>query len=162
MNPDIVDVGKKTQFKPGQSGNPAGPPHRRRIRDLLVAVLEVPLSPEALKLVRPDLRARLREGETYADLLIESIILRGLDKADVTTCREGFACEDSAAGILDFNQARGPDSSQGGAAIRQGARAGRRLPISCLSSSHCARTHSSWCGQQYAPIFPKPRQTPTL
>jgi hypothetical protein len=67
MNPDIVDVGKKTQFKPGQSGNPAGPPPHSRIRDLLVAVLKVPLGPEALKLVRPDLRARLRKGETYMD-----------------------------------------------------------------------------------------------
>jgi hypothetical protein len=39
MNPNIVDEGKKTQFKPGQSGNPAGPPHRRRVKDLLVAVI---------------------------------------------------------------------------------------------------------------------------
>ena len=25
-NPNIAELGKKTQFKPGQSGNPAGPP----------------------------------------------------------------------------------------------------------------------------------------
>ena len=85
MNPNIVDVGKKTRFKSGQSGNPAGPLPRSRIRDLLVAVIEVPLSPEALKLVRPGLRAHLREGVTYCDLLLESIILRGIDKADAAT-----------------------------------------------------------------------------
>jgi hypothetical protein len=101
MNPNIVDEGKKTQFKPGQSGNPAGPPHRRRIRDLLVAVIEVPLSPKALKLVRPALRAHLGEGVTYGELLAESIILRGIDKADCATWREGLACEASAAEIMD-------------------------------------------------------------
>jgi hypothetical protein len=101
MNSDIVDVGKKTRFKPGQSGNPAGPPHRRRTRDLLVAAIEVPLSPQALKLVRPGLRAHLGEGVTYGDLLAESIILRGIDKADVATWREGLACEASAAEIMD-------------------------------------------------------------
>jgi len=101
MNLDIVDVGKKTRFRPGQSGNPAGPPHRRRIRDLLVAVIEVPLSPEALKLVRPGLRAHLGEGVTYGDLLLESMVLRGIDKADVATWREWLACEASAAEIMD-------------------------------------------------------------
>jgi hypothetical protein len=101
MNPNIVDEGKKTQFKPGQSGNPAGPPHRRRIRDLLVAVIEVPLSPKALKLVRPALRAHLGEGVTYGELLAESIILRGIDKADCATWREGLACEASAAESMD-------------------------------------------------------------
>jgi len=101
MNPNIVDEGKKTQFKPGQSGNPAGPPPRRRNRDLLVAVIEVPLSPEALKLVRPGLRAHLGEGVTYGDLLTESIILRGIDKADAATWKEWLACEASVAEIMD-------------------------------------------------------------
>ena len=100
MNPNIVGVGKKTRFQPGQSGNPAGPPHERRIRALLVAVLEVPLSPKALKLVRRSLRAHLREGVTYRDLLLESTILRGIDKADVATWRELLACEASAAEIM--------------------------------------------------------------
>jgi hypothetical protein len=36
--------------------------------------------------------------------------------------------------IVDARE-RTPDSSPGRAAIRQGARAGRRLPTSCLSSS---------------------------
>jgi hypothetical protein len=38
---------------------------------------------------------------TYGDLLAESIILRGIDKADVATWREGLACEASAAEIMD-------------------------------------------------------------
>jgi hypothetical protein len=101
MNSDIVDVGKKTRFKPGQSGNPAGPPHRRRIKDLLVAVIDVPLSPEALKLVRPGLRAHLGEGVTYGGLLAEYRISRGIDKADAATWREWLACEASAAEIMD-------------------------------------------------------------
>jgi hypothetical protein len=102
MNPNIVDEGKKTQFKPGQSGNPAGPPHRRRIRDLLVAVIEVPLSPEALKLVRPGLRAHLREGVTYGDLLAESISLRVFDKADVATFKEISFLRDGGSGDHGF------------------------------------------------------------
>jgi hypothetical protein len=67
----------------------------------LVAVIEVPLSPEALKLVRPGLRAHLGEGVTYGDLLLESMVLRGIDKADVATWREWLACEASAAEIMD-------------------------------------------------------------
>ena len=67
----------------------------------MFAVIEVPLSPEALKLVRPGVRAHLGKGVTYGDLLLESIVLRGIDKADVATWREGRACEASAAEIMD-------------------------------------------------------------
>jgi hypothetical protein len=67
----------------------------------LVAVIEVPLSPEALKLVRPGLRAHLREGVTYGDLLAESISLRVFDKADVATFKEIRSCETAVAEIMD-------------------------------------------------------------
>jgi hypothetical protein len=51
--------------------------------------------------VRPALRAHLGEGVTYGELLAESIILRGIDKADFATWREGLACEASAAESMD-------------------------------------------------------------
>ena len=101
MNPNISNEGKATRFKPGQRVNPAGRPRRKPIKDLLEEVLEVPLSPEALKLVRPGLRAHFPEGVTYVDVLVISIILRGLDKADVATFREILSCEASAGEIMD-------------------------------------------------------------
>jgi hypothetical protein len=55
VNSKIVDAGKNTRFKPGQSGNPAGRPRRTSITDLLSFVLT--LRPNALKLVRPAARA---------------------------------------------------------------------------------------------------------
>jgi hypothetical protein len=39
VNSKIVDAGKKTRFKPGQSGNPAGRPRQTSIKDLLPFVL---------------------------------------------------------------------------------------------------------------------------
>jgi len=101
MNSDIVDEGKKTRFKPGKSGNLAGPPRRKRIRTLLQEVLEVSLSPEALKLVRPRLRAELTEGATYADVLVSSLVLTGIQNGDVARFREILACEASGAEIMD-------------------------------------------------------------
>jgi len=67
----------------------------------LVAVFEVPLSKEALKLVRPDLRALLREGVTNGDLLAESVNLRALRKADAATLKAILSCETAAAEIMD-------------------------------------------------------------
>jgi hypothetical protein len=93
MNPNIVDVGRKTQFKPGRVGNRAGAPRRKLIRTILVAVIEVPLSPEALKLLRPGLRADLGEGVTYGELLAKSISLRGFDKPSAAILKELFSCQ---------------------------------------------------------------------
>jgi len=104
VNPKIIEQGKYTRFKPGMSVNPAGRPRRKPIRDLIVAVLDIPLSPEALKLVRPALRALCLKGVTYGDLLAISIVIRCLDKADVASLREILACEKSVAKIRESDQ----------------------------------------------------------
>jgi len=88
MNKNIGSEGVATRFKPGQSGNPAGRPPRKRIKDLLAAALDRPLGPEARKSLSPAIRAELPENAQYADALVVSIILRAIDKADVKAIRE--------------------------------------------------------------------------
>lgn len=88
MNPNIRNEGKATRFKPGQSGNPAGRPRRNPLVNRLEAMLERPLSPEVLKLVRPVIRAELPECVIWADALVISIMLRAINKAEVATFRE--------------------------------------------------------------------------
>jgi hypothetical protein len=86
MNSNIVDVGKKTRFKPGESGNPAGRPRRTSITDLLSFVLT--LRPNALKLVRPAARANFPEAKTDAHALAMSLIVKAANKGDFATWRE--------------------------------------------------------------------------
>ena len=86
MNSKIVDAGKNTRFKPGQSGNPGGRPRRTSITDLLSFVLT--LRPNALKLVRPAVRANFPEAKTDAHALVMSLIIKAANKRDFATWRE--------------------------------------------------------------------------
>ena len=86
MNPNIVDAGKKTRFKPGQSGNPAGRPRRTAITDLLSFVLT--LRPNSIKFVRPEVRANFPEAKTDAHALAMSLIIKAANKEDIATSRE--------------------------------------------------------------------------
>jgi len=86
VNSKIVDAGKNTRFKPGQSGNPAGRPRRTSITDLLSFVLT--LRPNALKLVRPAVRANFPEAKTDAHALAMSLIIKAANKGDLATWRE--------------------------------------------------------------------------
>jgi len=40
MNRDIVEAGRATRFRPGQSGNPRGRPRRKHVTDALLRELE--------------------------------------------------------------------------------------------------------------------------
>ena len=87
MNSKIVDAGKNTRFKPGQSGNPAGRPRRTSITDLLSFVLT--LRPNAaLNLVRPEVRANFPEAKTDAHALAMSLVIKAANKGDLATWRE--------------------------------------------------------------------------
>ena len=86
MNAKIVDAGKNTRFKPGQSGNPAGRPRRTSITDLLSFVLT--LRPNTLKLVRPEVRANFPEAKTDAYALAMYLIIKAANKGDLATWRE--------------------------------------------------------------------------
>jgi hypothetical protein len=86
MNPNIVDAGKRTRFKPGRSGNPAGRPRRTSITDLLSIVLT--LRPNAFKLVRPAVRANFPEAKTDAHALAMFLIIKAANKGDLATWRE--------------------------------------------------------------------------
>jgi len=86
VNSKIVDAGKNTRFKPGQSGNPAGRPRRTSITDRLSFVLT--LRPNTLRLVRPEVRANFPEAKTDAHALVMYLIIKAANKGDLATWRE--------------------------------------------------------------------------
>ena len=86
MNAKIVDTGKNTRFKPGQSGNPAGRPRRTSIKDVLSFVLT--LRPNSIKFVRPEVRANFPEAKTDAHALVMYLIIKAANKGDLATWRE--------------------------------------------------------------------------
>ena len=85
MNPKIVDAGKNTRFKPGQSGNRKGRPRRTSIADLLY-LLE--LRPGALRSVRPALRTHFPEAKTDAHAFVMFMIIKAANKGDLATFKE--------------------------------------------------------------------------
>ena len=87
MNSKIVDAGKRTRFRVGQSGNPAGRPRRTSITEVLAFVLT--LRPNAaLKLVRPEVRANFPEAKTDAQALAMSLIIKAANKLEIATSSE--------------------------------------------------------------------------
>jgi hypothetical protein len=65
---------------------PAGRPRRTSITDRLSFVLT--LRPNALKLVRPEVRANFPEAKTDAHALAMSLIIKAANKRDLATWRE--------------------------------------------------------------------------
>jgi hypothetical protein len=86
MNPNLADAGKKTRFKPGKSGNPAGRPRRIPIIDILSIALELRL--ESRGLMRPALRAHFPEAKTEAHALAMFMIIKTANKGEIATFRE--------------------------------------------------------------------------
>lgn len=85
MNLQLLDAGKNTQFKPRQSGNPAGRPRWTLIVEMLYLLER---RPEALKSVRRALRAHFPEAKTDAHAFVMFMIIKAANKGDLAAFRE--------------------------------------------------------------------------